>query len=305
MLGGELRSENCAAATGRPEVFLDLGFLEGAPGVDNAEDILALAVVCGRHSVSLLATAAVDDFKSLLDGALGRLVPHNIHRVKAAHGEGLLGRGAGELNWVRAGRVGHEGSDLSSAVWMSLFVQGHAPELMWGDVAAEPLVDLLSESVPVAVASVDERGVAGLAKLRGEPGGLAAGVADVLGCARDANHVDGALGLQGGQPLELLVPLLLVVEGVKLEVDEGGIARDDRLFAVEESQDVVAFLDVGLVGRDGKYLTAGELLLADPRLHAAGVRQSVPTLDDLGGGVCRRPRLPSSCHFNFKLLNDR
>ena len=215
MLGGvgwELRSENCAAATGRPEVFLDLGFLEGAPGVDNAEDVLALAVVCGRHGVSLLAATAVDDFKSLFDGALGGLVPHNVHRVEAAHGEGLLSRGAGELNWVRAGRVGHEGSDLSSAVWMRLFVQGHAPELMRGDVAAEPLVDLLCESVPVAVAAVDERRVAGLAKLRGEPGGLAAGVADVLGCSRDADHVDRALSLEGGEPLKLLVPGLLVVE---------------------------------------------------------------------------------------------
>ena len=134
---------------------------------------------------------------------------------------------------------------------------------------------------------------------------MAAGVADVLGCARDANHVDGALGLESGEPLHLLVPLLLVVEGVKLEVDEGGVARDDRLFAVEESKDVVALLDVGLVGRDGKYLAAGKLLLADPGLHGAGVRQSVPTFDDLGGGVCRRPRLPSSCHFKFKLLNDR
>lgn len=282
-----------------------MGFLEGAPGVDNAEDVLALAVVCGRHGVPLLAATAVYDFKSLLDGALGRLVPHNIHRVKATHGEGLLGRGAGELDWVWSGRVGHEGSDLSSAVWMGLFVQGHALELMWRDVAAEPLVDLLRESIPVAVAAVDERRVAGLAKLRGEPGGLAAGVADILGCARDANHVDGALGLQGGESLELLVPGLLVVEGVKLEVDEGGIARDDRLFAVEESENVVALLDVGLVGRNGKYLAAGELLLADPGLHGAGVSQSVPTFDDLGGGVCRRPRLPSSCHFNFKLLIDR
>ena len=157
MLGGELGSENCAAAaTGRPEVFLDLGFLEGAPGVDNAEDVLALAVVCGGHGVALLAASAVDDFKSLLDGTLGRFVPHNIHSVKATHREGLLGRGAGEHGWVRASGVGHEGSDLSSVVWMSLFVQGHAPELMWGDVAAKPLANLLRESVPVAVSAVDD-----------------------------------------------------------------------------------------------------------------------------------------------------
>ena len=151
--GGELRSENCAAATGWSEVFLDLGFVEGAPGVDNAEDVLALAVVCGRHGVPLLAAASVHDVESLLDGALGCLVPHNIHRVETTHGEGLPGGGAGEHDWGGAGRVGHEGGDLPSAVRMRLFVHRHAPELMRGDIAAEPLADLLREGVPVAVAA--------------------------------------------------------------------------------------------------------------------------------------------------------
>ena len=66
--------------------------------------------------------------------------------------------------------------------------------------------------------------------------------------------------------LELSLPRLLVVERVKQDIVQRQGLSLNRALSVEQGQDVVALLDIGLVGCDGDDLVPPQFLAADPGL---------------------------------------
>ena len=75
-----------------------------------------------------------------------------------------------------------------------------------------------------------------------------------------------------------------------------------RILSVEEGQNIVTILDIGLVGCDGDDLVSPKFLFADPGLQLAGIVNRVSAFKDLAGRVRGGSRkTPCSGHFQFKL----
>lgn len=296
-------SENGAGAAGGAEIFFKLVFQDGAPGDDTAEDVSTLRVVRGRGDVAFLAAATVHAFDGLAHTLLGRLGPGQLHGVEPSDWQRLAGRRLRERHGVRTSLVSDERADLAIRVGVGVLEERDAYHLVGRNIFVQPSAHLFGESLPVAVTAVQELDSrVGTALLIGVPAGLATGVSDVFGRARDRDDVDGAaVDAEAGCLAELLFPAELVVEGVVLDVVERGGAGHDALLAVEQSQHVLAFFDVGLVGRDRQDLVAAQLVLADEGLQCAHVVHGVATRNDMHVHIGRWPS-HSLClgHFNFK-----
>ena len=172
---------------------------------------------------------------------------------------------------------------------------------MGRNVSVQPLLHIGRKLLPVGVASAESGAERrGAARRCGVPNGLVARITDVLWSAGDGEDrrrlaiVKEVVGI-----LELLLPGALTVASRELDVIEGELVLNDRLFSVKERQDLVAFLNLSLVGGDRDNLTPLEALLDDPVTAVVRVRLRVSVLKLLEGRVCCGARSNRFRHFNF------
>ena len=132
--------------------------------------------------MAFLATLAVDDLESSGDGSISLLVAHDFHRVHTGADERVVGSACLRKSLrARSGLMSDQRANFASLVGMLLLIHRHANELVRREVVVEPLLDLASQSLPVAIsASHGVRKCLRVAHLVGVPHGLAASVSDIL-----------------------------------------------------------------------------------------------------------------------------
>jgi len=198
--------------------------------------------------------------------------------------------------------VSNDSVDVASIVGVSTLVERNTDKLMGRNVRVQPVLAVTCKSFPVSVATLNALGSLVVIDLAvGVPGGLAAGVSDVLGGAGESDQIDIPGSNGRVSRLQLLFPGLDVVEHIKLDGVEGLLVLVDGLLAVVESKDVVAILDVSLVGRDRNDLVSLQLFNPDEILQILSVLAGIAAAEDLDVCLDLRPSLAFSCdHFNFQ-----
>ena len=302
-LGGSVLSENVAArAACGAKTLLDLVLKDGAPLEDDTEDISLLRVVGCRDKMAFLATAHVDFTKSLAGADVGVVIADDLHVVDTADREGTVCLRLTEESWVLAASVSNDCVNEAGSVGVRILVERNADQLVRRDVGVQELESHVSEGVPVSVFAGDHlRLLTFVALLHGVPKGLAARITDVLRSARDGENVDMATLLaECVSFVEKLTPAVLVVEGLELEIVERALTGEDGALAVEESEYVVALLNVSLVASDRDDLTPAQFLALNKLLKLATIckRVSRDHLPDIS--LSGRPCLASHArHFNI------
>lgn len=255
--------------------------------------------------MAFLATLAVDDLESSADGSISLLVAHDFHRVHTSADEIVLvsARLRKSLR-VRSGLVSDQRANFASLVGMLFLIHRHANELVRREVVVKPLVDLLSQLLPVAISASQGLGKRlRVAHLDGVPHGLAAGASDILGCTRHGDEIWFAtLDSESIGGLLLFLPRLLVVERVELDIVARASAVHDGYLSVEECQNLISILNIVLVGCDGNNLVPSQVLVPDPLLQVASISQRVGPREDHAVYVGVRPRGLSHLQVQFKLI---
>lgn len=198
--------------------------------------------------------------------------------------------------------MANDSVDIASVVGVSTLVERNTDQLMRRNVRVQPVLGVNGKSFPVAVTTLNAHGSLVATDLAvGVPSSLAAGVSDVLGGAGKRDQIDVAGSNEGVGGLDLLFPGLDVVEHIKLDGVEGLLVPVNGLLAVVKSKDVVAILDVSLVGRDREDLVSLKLLLPDESLQILSVLAGISAAEDLDVCLDLRPSLALCCdHFNFQ-----
>lgn len=278
--------------------------MEGIPRDHDTEDILRNAVVRRCDDVAFLATLTVDDLQGLLHGTLSLLVPHHLHRVHRPHERVFARFRVSQAPGIGTRLMRDERANPAGLVGMRLLKHGQADKLVRWQVVVEPFERVHGKLGPVGITTRDEvRVCVGMSHLIRVPAGLAAGRTDVLGRARDGDDVRGAiLHLEVIDTGLLLLPRLLIVEGVELDIVDWAGPIDNGSLAVEEGEHLVALLDVVLVRSDRDNLVSGELVVPDPLLQLTGVCHCVSTLEDLKVRISARSTVLDHRQQEFKLI---
>ena len=216
--------------------------------------------------MAFLTTLEVYDLKSLVDGLLGFLGPHNFKGVHSTDKRIFASFRVREFHRVGSSLVSDQTVDLASLIWMSLLMHGQTHELVRWEVFVEPLQGVLCESLPVCISTADEMsGRCRIAHLIGVPHGLASGVSNVLGRARDCYDIRLVLvDLDGVDGSLLLLPRMLVLETIELDVVKWIGAVYNGFLAIKECRNLLAILNIVLVGGDGDDLVPCDVIFSDP-----------------------------------------
>jgi len=139
-------------------------------------------------------------------------------------------------DWLLAGTVGNESTDIAFLVRVLVLIEGYRDELMRRNEIIEELLDLSLESVPVCLGAWNDLGNGiGITLVHGVPERLASSITDILSSTGYTDYVDRATFLLVAvNSIELSVPRLCAVEGFVRDVVQRDRISLDLLLAVED-----------------------------------------------------------------------